>query len=406
MTATTSPPELPALLPPLLASLPAALVSPTPPPALLPLLSPILRQRVQLLSTSTNDPWLPLLSYSASTPTLTEHVTRTAAAFEPHPVSGDIEVEDAQVRFRRVDQETLQAAVELAELGLNVRLVWCTGDAEGGGDGSGWRVGEVNVLGAQQEREGHEGWQSVAEAERAFTSGETQSSNPHGASASVAVPASNIPEDDEDDDDDAYWAQYDNTPARTPAVPRSRSPAHAKPQKSGLSSTTNAAEDEAYYAQYAQVQPALDNHDPDEARENGDVQSTLGDNELTDGLRRELNGKSTHHEYRMPSEQTWSEQQNAQEPPPYTDGVAVADAEIIQPRPRASSSNGSSGDVTIAKLEGKAEAQRVSDVGVTQHIGTTVKSLFRLARSVGMEKTEFERLVRRELDCLALMEEE
>jgi hypothetical protein len=78
---------------------------------------------------------------------------------------------------------------------------------------------------------------------------------------------------------------------------------------------------------------------------------------------------------------------------------------LKQPRP---GSSGSSGSDTVAKLEKRA-AQRerdVSEVGIKQHIGTSVKSLYRLARGVGIGRGEFERIVRTELECLGLMDED
>jgi hypothetical protein len=39
---------------------------------------------------------------------------------------------------------------------------------------------------------------------------------------------------------------------------------------------------DAYYAQYATVQPAMDNHDPDEAKANGEVESSLGNDEVAE----------------------------------------------------------------------------------------------------------------------------
>ena len=43
--------------------------------------------------------------------------------------------------------------------------------------------------------------------------------------------------------------------------------------------------------------------------------------------------------------------------------------------------------------------------GIKQHISTDIKSLFRLAKSAGMDRGEFERIVRTELEVLGLMEE-
>ena len=62
-TTMIAPPSPRACIAPLLPALGPATVSATPPQAILPLLSPILRQRVQLLSSSdaTADPWIRLL---------------------------------------------------------------------------------------------------------------------------------------------------------------------------------------------------------------------------------------------------------------------------------------------------------------------------------------------------------
>jgi hypothetical protein len=43
-------------------------------------------------------------------------------------------------------------------------------------------------------------------------------------------------------------------------------------------------------------------------------------------------------------------------------------------------------------------------VGIKQHISTDIKSLYRLAKSGGIERAEFERIVKTELDMLAMMD--
>src|SRR5271156_2420131 len=169
MPAPLPPPSPRHLLPPLLASLPAAAVSPQPPTALLPLLSPILRQRVQLLSASTKDPWLPLLCYDPEKANRLAQIAQSDK-FEPHPVSGEVEVDwesDVDLRYRRVDEETLEAYVSLREFDLSVKLLWCTGDEEGGGDG--WRIGEVGILDSSStSNSAQQGWESIGEAEGRF----------------------------------------------------------------------------------------------------------------------------------------------------------------------------------------------------------------------------------------------
>ncbi|KAH6670780.1 hypothetical protein B0J14DRAFT_103080 [Halenospora varia] len=373
------PPNSQELLAPLLASLPAASISPEPPTALLPLLSPILRQRVQLLSASSQDPWLSLLCYDSTNTSRLEQAVRSEG-LEPHPVSGEVEVDweyDVAIRYKRIDEETLQAQVSLREFGLNIKLVWCVGDEIGGGDG--WRIGEVSVLDGSDTSWGGK---TIPEAEDTFKARHLQTTihldthhNTNGTSLLT-------PEDDGDDDD--YWAQYDRTPSRTPAKHSPAPPA----QENDLRAH---ADEDSYYAQYAGVQAAMDSHDPDEAQQNGDVETSLGRDEITTELQQHL---SSHPELN-PSHLAWSQPHD--EAPTYTE-------EILHPRP--ASSTGSSGSDTVAKLEKRAAASHQSEVGIKQHISTSMKSLYRLARVSGIDRDEFERLVRTELDCLGLMDED
>ena len=46
-----------------------------------------------------------------------------------------------------------------------------------------------------------------------------------------------------------------------------------------------------------------------------------------------------------------------------------------------------------------------AETGVKQHISTTIKSLFRLAKVVGMGREEFERVVNTELEVLGIVED-
>ena len=340
------------LLGPLLASLPTAAISPQPPTALLPILSPILRQRVQLLSGASTDPWLSLLCYDTTKASQLDSIVKSER-LEPHPVSGEIEVDWAElsVRYKRIDTETFQALALLPELGLSVRLVWCVNDELGGGDG--WRVGEVDVF---EDSALAWGDSSIKSAEITFKS------MSDGSKAGVPTLAPVANEDDEDDDDDDYWNQYDKTPVGQTPGPKPTTP------------TVGAhADEEEYYAQYSTVQPAMDSHDPDEQDQQGEIQSSLGRDEITRQLQSNLDGAS--------------------EP-----------REILQPRPSSSNSTSS-----VERLEARAEAQSnrdPSEIGVRQHIGTSIKSLYRLAKVAGIEKEEFERLVKRELEVLALIDHE
>ncbi len=379
------PPRAEELLAPLLASLPAASISPQPPTALLPLLSPILRQRVQLLSstsTSSSEPWLPLLCYDSSQSSKLKSLVRNER-FEPHPVSGEVEIDwetELSTSYKRIDTETLQSLIMLHDLQLCVKVIWCTNDELGGGDG--WRIGEVSVFNPSDDEWGYK---SIGQAEDAFHS--NSSTNNSLSSYNNRMNGTNsllTPEAEQEEDDDDYWAQYDNTPARTPAPKESPAP----PALSAVPRAQVSVEDEeSYYAQYASVQPAMDNHDPDEAQQNGEVESSLGRDEVAQELLQRRERQFSHptvdqeHELHN-SALTWSD---------------------------PGSSTGSSGSDTVERLERRAaarESREQSETGIKQHIGTSIKSLYRLAKVAGIEREEFERIVRTELDCLALMDED
>lgn len=344
------------LLPPLLASLPGAPVSLRPPKAILPLLSPILRQRVNFLSGSTEDPWLPLLCYDRAK---VSHLSQIVQGenFEPHPVSGEVEIDWAtkvETRYNRVDEETVQALVNIRELGLAVKLVWCIGDQEGGGDG--WRICEVTVL--DSDARSQEGWENIEDAERQFKEAMVQGTQ------SKKVMSGHS----QSDEDDGYWAQYDSSPGRTPT---NESPPAPDSLRNGEKDHND---EDAYYNRYSSVQPAADKHDPEEAARSRGIETTLGVEEMSHPAR-------YHPGYRSAS----------------SSGLA-------QPRPTSSGS--SNGKDTVAKLEKTAADQRQGEIAIKQHISTTIKGLFRLARASGIARVEFERLVRTELDVLSLIEDD
>lgn len=139
---------------------------------------------------------------------------------EPHPVSGEVEVDwegETEIRYKRIDEETLQALVLLRELGLSTRLVWCVNDEVGGGDG--WRVGEVGMLDGTDSAWGAP---TIAAAECLFKFSAVHLQSPATNGNSLYTP------DEDEDDDDDYWAQYDKTPGHTPAPKDSPAPRHGK----------------------------------------------------------------------------------------------------------------------------------------------------------------------------------
>ncbi|CAG9938390.1 unnamed protein product, partial [Clonostachys rosea f. rosea IK726] len=60
----------------------------------------------------------------------------------------------------------------------------------------------------------------------------------------------------------------------------------------------------------------------------------------------------------------------------------------------------------IEKLEEEAGRKDQSDFGVKQHISRSIRSLFMLSRASGIEREEFEQLVKTELDVLGMVEED
>lgn len=363
------PPDPRSLLPPLLACLPTAFVSPLPPPALLPLLSPILRQRVQILtsvSSSPSDSWLRLLCWnSENAEQLQELVDGTF--FEPHPVSGEIEIPgETPVSYKRVDEETLQSRILLPDYGLKVIYLWCPNDKDGGGPG--WRVAEL-LPGCERGLVDDDGTWAPSIGDANYQSKE------------------NIVEDalraaEEEDDDDDYWARYDATPGRTPNVKTPAPNPHSSIQGQGPG-------EDSYFSQYADVQPAMDNHDPSENQPECGTSSLNGDM-LASLLQRQANDDTAE--------------------PPRTNGFPTdhtidTERAMSLNHPRPSSTPSSSSDAVV-KLEQEAESQSACEIGVKQHIGSNIKSLFRLAKCTGISRSEFQDLVKTELELLNVSDEE
>ena len=359
------PPDYRRLLPPLLACLPTSFASSRPPPALPPLLSPILRQRVEHLSSTAapSESWLPLLCWSsdsaAKLPELVE-----SDVFELHPISGEIEFDDIEgLDYKRLDRETLHVAVKIDDLGLVVVYLWYE-------EGREWLVHEVKPL----EDFTPAGWQKTIGDADACTveSGSYAAGQPRPIQNGPAVNGTRKDDDEaeaQDNDDDDYWARYDTTPGRMPAP--NASPAPPVPNQGGRPRTTSEAE---YFEQYAQVQPALDNDDPSENRE-AIGESSLDGNNI-------VSSNTTRTERSLPISSN------------------VEEYSILQPIPSPPSASRAS------QLEDSAAESSPCEIAVQQHISTSIKSLFRLTQGAGIERQEFERMVRIELETLSMMERE
>ncbi|OCL04550.1 hypothetical protein AOQ84DRAFT_115543 [Glonium stellatum] len=415
MVAYIPPPAPRELLPPLLACLPTAFASSQPPPALLPLLSPILRQRVQLLS---SESWLPLLCWDAHAasklPGIVENIQ-----LEPHPVSGEIELRDVEtIQYRRLDPETLHSRLVLDEFNLLAIYLWCTGE-----EGNAWRLAELR--GIDDGEDGTQWFDSMAEANDDARPGFSRKNHSqtnsiaNGASHPAAAPQPPTQEKEEEDDDDAYWASYDRTPGRTP---HKRSPAPITNSSVQLPTQSELE----YFARYAaEVQPALDAHDPEEEGP-APGESTLNGDELERGLRQRHLEPETEpleasnigpHGYDsslpppapgyanelnelnklngLPKDSASDEKAPETELEPEPERYSV----LNHPRPSSSASLNS-----VERLEREAENHSQAEIAIKQHISTDIKSLFRLARSAGIEREEFERIVHRELEVLPMLE--
>lgn len=258
---------------------------------------------------------------------------------------------------------------------------------QGGGDG--WRVSEVSMSGGPSPFAAFGDATTIAQAEDNFT-------NKKDPKLTVQTNGQTIDTDDAgNDDDDGYWDRYDATPARTPAQKASPAPYSSggpvlAPNGGNRGpSTVQDEDDEDYYAQYDQVQPAMDNHDPDEEAVAQHYAPPLG-----------LGGSSTEQRpvTNGPRDLIYS--------PPSGDTESNADRErvaqgLLHPRPDSSAS--SNGSQTVARLEEEAGRQDHNEFGVKQHISRSVRSLYMLSRASGIEKEEFERIVKREIDLLGMM---
>lgn len=400
-------PDVQAVISPILPSLPGAAIATQPAPAVLPLLSPILRQRVTFLSAASTEPWGRWLTYDTAQAARLAQLSR-GESFEPHPVSGEVEVDwdaDVEVRYKRLDIETIHGLAWLRELGLAVLIVYCVNDQEGGGDG--WRIAEITCPEASPFPK-FGGFATVKEAEDNYqasaatpaTQGPSFDTVPARSTEAAAV-------DDNEDDDDDYWARYDATPARTPAIKRSPAPASMQ-QSTQMNAHQKAAAEDAYFAQYDSVQPAMDNHDPDEAAAQADFAApppplglarptASGPRGIEDSEMNETNGGWT-----MAERSLSQSSRHSRHTPEEEERLAA----LVHPRPESASSRSSNVSLTVAKLEEDAGKREQSEFGVKQHVSRSIKSLFMLSRSSGIDRDEFERMVKTELDALAMLDDD
>lgn len=350
MSDIAAPPIIESLLPPLLNQLLPASSSPSPPASLLPLLASILRNRLQLLA-ATGEPWVPLLTWNSKNGIeLATHISTLDAT--PHPSSGELELGEVVLRgIQRTDEETLKAAAELAEWGLVVVWVWNTNDPDGEDDG--WRVLDVHTV-SSADGDTSKWHSSVSAAEVAFASSRSSRGR------TLAPPPVSQQQQGVNEDDDDYWNMYDRSSAATPAAREVPNPP---------------TEDE-YFSQYAEVEPVLDYSPPTQH----------------EGYRRDtvVSGASY-----SPDTHT-----STSTPPTATSSHPYA------PRPLSSESNPLALYKVAERSEESENHQIQVEVAVKQHISTSVKSIYRLAKAAGIGRNEFEELLRTEIAVLSMMDED
>ena len=311
-------------------------------------------------------------------------VVSESDAFELHPVSGEIDFgEVANILYRRLDEETLQAKIVVTDMALVVIYLWCAGDPEGGSDG--WHASEVRPLEGDETVTSDTWWPTMAQADESFQNKMMDEALRHGEENTVTQrPTNNVPTivEDQSDDDDDYWAQYDQTPGgRTPAA---KSPGPSTALNTHASSTSEAD----HYARYAQVQPEMDSDDPSGNRD------AIGESTL--------NGDVINPSMQQVRQPEWAPIQGPMVLPNGNANAHGDEPVDLGPcHPTATSSRPRSS--TITQLEQCAQSQSVAEVAVKQHISTSIKSLFRLSRNSGIERSDFDRMVRTELVTLSMI---
>lgn len=274
------------------------------------------------------------------------------------------------VVYKRWDSETLKAQVAMPDWSLTAMYLWCTASEEG----NGWRLAEIVPYDMDLARDGS--WSAtIAEAN-------ARAPTQHAPAAATASTqrwnGGRLSVTGQGDDDDDYWAQYDRSPS-------SRTPARkASIQPSGLGVINGGSEDD-YYARYGDVQPAADNYDPDEHHEDPDRSQHIASEQNSRDI--PVSAPAQHLNVDTSSE-----------PPPRHESPTV-----VQPVPSSPGSSTGGSDM-VAKLERTAEKYSSSEIAIKQHIGYSVKSMYRLAKGAGISRREFEDMVHRELETLSMLD--
>ena len=303
--------------------------------------------------------------------------------------------------MRRTDEETVKTRVVLLEWGIEIVYIWVN-EKEDTCEGPGWRIVDVRLVKGLEPEDGkwyptvasaEEGFRKEREEKREITSqsvNKAQSVTSTRAAANSYLSPPSFPPPGDGEDDDSYWDMYDRSPARTPTVQHQ----------------THIQSEDEYFARYANVQPVL--HCGEEVEEPHQVQenSTFPSYNTTTST-----STNSFPQPQPPQTQPstfplipLSPPTSSPSKPPSIHSLPTtpprAPAEIKTPSPRSGSPSAG-----VLALEDLASQQMQAETGVKQHISTSIKSLFRLAKVVGMGREEFDRVVRTELEVLGMVEE-
>lgn len=404
MSNYASDPDFSQILLPFLSQLPTAFSSPKPPPTLPPLLAPITRARLHHLSFNNNRPWPVYLTWSSSDSgnDLYEHLMEQDYYFLHVEISPSLY---SSRGIQRVDKETLHAAVEIPEIGIVVVYIYVVlDDIEPKTE---WKVFDVRLLDTDIHQE--EDWRpTVREAEESYKISHPQG---QGKNKSVAVETNGTNTsaqqaddkatgDNDDDDDDDYWGRYDEEDSESVASPGEQ--------------TRPAETDDDYYNRYSNVQPAMDPEDPTLPTAFNPTSATTNpalnnNNEHSSNIHAPIPQKPVSSlPLSIPPPQTGVSYDNhpisSSSPPPLSPSYTIqSKSTAVTQHTNAPALN--SNNINVEKLEQQAQVDEKFETAIRQHVSTSMKSLYRLWKVSGMEKEEFDAVIKTELEVLGIMDE-
>ncbi|KAK6337985.1 hypothetical protein TWF696_001457 [Orbilia brochopaga] len=407
MVLSIPPPSLADLLPAFLAHIPASFASPHPPPSLPPHLTPLTRSRLTHLSfnlptSSSDSSWLSLLTWSSDPSdgqALHDHLVAQDYYFlHQAPSPGTFQCKG----FRRLDAETLQALVSIPEIELLVVYQFTENDVPANGASgteNSWKVHDVRLSDDEDALLRAGSWHdSTDAAEESFRSRNYTYPTRPTVSTAVATNYQDVAADDDDDDD--YWGRYDDEDTESTAGDHEQHAATASQQQSPVQLAASllarrvldpqpddtAADEDAYFAQYADVQPVLDNNTSTTTTTAKPKPANINTDNRRDSL-------STTHTAATDREE------------PTSTSLSTPLTAFTHPSTHISPLQQQSKAADVAALERAAEVHTQAEVAIRQHVSTSIKSLYRLWKAGGLDADEFARVVERDVEVLRLVEE-